>query len=371
MSEEKKNNRSGNKIIDITKSKKIRPITFSQEELEDPEMDEMIRESIKQEADRLEEELNNDPELMGVGASDDLFLSIVNRLKEQGVWEEEDLPEEEDELQSSEEEDAETEEIKEAKEIEEIAEINVQDVDNLPEKEEVCAKQEDIYQMLPEEDLQALMLGREVARQKEAKKAKRRKQLRHARQIASVAAIFVIVFMVGMTSEANRRLVLKAWDAVMTVAGFKVVTNYSESENTVREVDEKERLAWEDVGERLGVSGLVFSYLPEGMEFEQYEVMEVYRTATFMYAFDENILDIKIIDLENDTSVYYVKDENASLVDSVDIDKKIKAEIWRINSGLGMETYLIEFEHNDCRYMMSGVISLEEIKKIMKNMIFL
>lgn len=371
MSEEKKNNRSGNKIIDITKSKKIRPITFSQEELEDPEMDEMIRESIKQEADRLEEELNNDPELMGVGASDDLFLSIVNRLKEQGVWEEEDLPEEEDELQSSVEEDAETEEIKEAKEIEEIAEINVQDVDNLPEKEEVCAKQEDIYQMLPEEDLQALMLGREVARQKEAKKAKRRKQLRHARQIASVAAVFVIVFMVGMTSEANRRLVLEAWDAVMTVAGFKIETDYLESEKTVRAEDEKEKMAWEDAAERLGISALLFTYLPEEMVFEQYEVIEEMKLATIIYLYQENIIDIKVIKDNGASSMYYVRDENAIFEGKVILDKEIEAEIWRINPEVDMEMYVAEFGYNNCRYMISGIISFEEIKKIIKNTIFL
>lgn len=355
MSEEKNKNRSGNKIIDIQRSNKIRPITFTPEELEDPEVDEMIRESIRQEADRLEEELNNDPELMGVGASDDMFLSIVSRLKEQGVWEEEEPENEEPENESENESEPELE----------------NESENEAESEEIGAKQEDIYRMLPEEDLQALMLGRKVTRQKEEKKRKRQRQRRTMRRIASVAAVFVVVCMVGMTSEANRRLVLKAWDAVMTVAGFKVVTNYSESENIVRENDEEERIAWMDVAESLEVSPLSFVYLPKGMEFEQYEVMKEMKLATFIYSYQNNIVNVKIIENSDASSMYYVKDENAVLIDSARIDKSTEAEIWRINPESDMEMYLVEFEHNNCRYMISGSISLDEIKKIIKNTIFL
>ncbi len=355
MSEEKNKNRSGNKIIDIQRSNKIRPITFTPEELEDPEVDEMIRESIRQEADRLEEELNNDPELMGVGASDDMFLSIVSRLKEQGVWEEEEPENEEPENES---------ENKSEPELE-----------NKPENEfeikEISEKKEDIYRMLPEEDLQALMLGREVTRQKEEKKRKRQRQRRTVRRIASVAAVFVVVCMVGMTSEANRRLVLKAWDAVMSVTGFKVVTNYLESENPIREDDEEERLAWKDAAERLGIPVLTLSYLPEGMIFEKYEVMEEMRMVSFLYFYKENVIDMKVIENIDANSIYYIKNEKAMLVDYVGMDKGIEAEIWQINSDSDMEIYMAEFIYNDYRYVMSGMISLEEIKKIIKNTIFL
>lgn len=354
MSEEKKKNNTGNKVIDIRKSDKIRPITFRPEEIEDPLMDEMILESLKEEADLLEEELNNDPELMGVGASDDLFLSIVNKLKEQGVWEEEEepMPEEASESMDDEEE-------------------TVKTVDNIPENEESCAKQEDIYRMLPEEDLQALILGREVAKKKEEKKIRRRKQQRWIRRMASVAAVFVLVFAVGMTSDANRRLVLKAWDAVMTVAGFKIETNYSENEHTIREEDEEEKLAWKDVAERLGISPLSLSYLPEGMEYERYEIFEESKLAMFMYSYNKRIINVNIKANDATSSMYYVNNEEAMLVDCFSIDKNNNVNIWRDNTGIDQEMYLAEFEHNGCKYIINGMISLEEIKKIIKNMIFL
>ena len=58
------------------------------EDLEDTELDALLEEELKREADELEARLNSDPKLIGVGASDDLFAKIVGSLKEQGVWEE-------------------------------------------------------------------------------------------------------------------------------------------------------------------------------------------------------------------------------------------------------------------------------------------
>ena len=56
------------------------------EDLEDTELDALLEEELKREADELEARLNSDPKLIGVGASDDLFAKIVGSLKEQGVW---------------------------------------------------------------------------------------------------------------------------------------------------------------------------------------------------------------------------------------------------------------------------------------------
>ena len=55
----------------------------------DEELEALLKEDLMREADELEAQLNSDPDLMGVGASDDLFLKIVGELKEKGLWEEE------------------------------------------------------------------------------------------------------------------------------------------------------------------------------------------------------------------------------------------------------------------------------------------
>ena len=338
MSEEKKNARPGNKIIEMKKNSKIRSIHIRPEELENPQMDEMIRENLKREADLLEEELNNDPELMGVGASDDLFLSIVNQLKEQGVWEEA-----------------------------EASEMEVQE----EEAKSAVDETEEIYKLLSEEDRQALLLGREVSRKKEEKKIRRQRQRRYARRIALVAAVFVVVFMMGMTSEANRRLVLNAWDAVMTMTGFKVVTNYVESEKVVRAENEEEKLAWKDAAERLGITILDFAYLPEGMVFERYEVLEDLEMVTFIYKMDKFILDVKVTSGDDAGSMYFINDENVKLMEKINMDEKVTAKIWKTNLQIEQETYIADFMYNGCRYTLNGMISHEEMKKIIKNKFFL
>ena len=58
-----------------------------QEELEDAAMDRFLRQSIIEDADRIERELNENPKLIGIGASDDLFGKIVEELKAKGIWE--------------------------------------------------------------------------------------------------------------------------------------------------------------------------------------------------------------------------------------------------------------------------------------------
>ena len=80
MSEKKKTN---------TQNRKIIPLQFDQNEQMDRELDALLKEDLMREADEIEAQLNSDPELMGMGASDDLFLKIVGELKEKGIWEEE------------------------------------------------------------------------------------------------------------------------------------------------------------------------------------------------------------------------------------------------------------------------------------------
>ena len=44
-------------------------------------MDRFLRQSIIEDADRIERDLNEDPKLIGIGASDDLFGKLVEELR--------------------------------------------------------------------------------------------------------------------------------------------------------------------------------------------------------------------------------------------------------------------------------------------------
>ncbi|MCI6866816.1 MAG: hypothetical protein MR871_02520, partial [Lachnospiraceae bacterium] len=202
-----KKNKSGS-------TKKVVPFDIDEKLLDDEKIDRLIKESLIEEADKIEAELENDPSLIGVGASEDMFQSIVARLKEQGDWEEE--KDVEENLNNNQ------ENVREIKEIKESEDKN--DVLEDPKSEQ--EKLEELYRMLPEEDQHALALGKQVKKETELRRKKRKQRWKILKRGGVVAAVFFLVFGVSMTSEANRRLVFKAWDGLMYNLGFKLSTNY-------------------------------------------------------------------------------------------------------------------------------------------------
>lgn len=81
MSEEKRKTSQTNKIV---------PMPTAMNDQEQDQVDSLILERLDREADALEEELNNDPSLAGVSLSRDFLNVIIGKLKEEGLWEEED-----------------------------------------------------------------------------------------------------------------------------------------------------------------------------------------------------------------------------------------------------------------------------------------
>lgn len=72
------------------KTNKIVPMPTAMNDQEQDQVDSLILERLDREADALEEELNNDPTLAGVSLSRDFLNVIIGKLKEEGLWDEED-----------------------------------------------------------------------------------------------------------------------------------------------------------------------------------------------------------------------------------------------------------------------------------------
>lgn len=330
MREGKKNKKQDSKIVPFGIDKKL---------LDEPDMDWFLKEHVKQEVDALEEKLNNDPKLKGLDAREDMFQSIVSELKKQGVWEEESP--------------------------------NAQTGSAGKMKDEP-ASLEEIYAMLPEDDLRALKLGRQIEKKQKARaerKKRRRKMLRYS---GTAAAVLVVVLSVSMTSEANRRLVRKAWDGVMYNLGFRVSTNYSDEESgNVRSVDEDEIKAMEEISEALGISAITFDYLPEGMEYQNFEIMEDALEGRVFYTYLEKIFTLTIVNVNKEGAVYYALDNEPALRDRIINSQELEAKIWEVNLDKQEETYIAEMNYGDGRYFLNGMIPLEELKKIVENAIIL
>lgn len=322
------------------KKDKIMSFKITEDMLSDSELDLFLKESLIREADEIEKALNEEEVLRGVGVSDDLFQSIVDKLKEQGVWEE--------------------------------AQESEQDVP--PSALQLESKEQDaIYSMLSEEDRLNIEAGKKYRIQEELRRKKRKKRAKIIKRGSVAAAAIAVVFGLSMTSDANRRLMLKAWDGLMFNLNYRVSTDYVELESA-RSKTKEEIAALEDIRENVGAAVVEFAYLPENMEYVGYNIFEHNKGAYIFYSWGDNIVSISITHMagtNQDSSSYFVFNQDAKLVDTVKNEQDIVIRILETDQEIEKSLYAAEVTYKDFRYIVNGVSSLAEMKKIAKYCIFL
>lgn len=437
------------------------------EDLEDAELDALLEEELKREADELEARLNSDPKLIGVGASDDLFAKIVGSLKEQGVWEEdekavkaqEDEAGEEDaeksektkdEVQETEAEyengkssagekiepekeaaerakrmeqqsaaaaektdrvvevntgspaekkKAKTAEEKTKKRIEKnieenteentaaSADENTQKIRKIESNEtgeknatenvafsddkerETKAGSEEAYSQLSEADRRAMEYGYQMQQKDAEKKVRRKKRRKIAKRAGITAAVLVAVFGVSMTSDANRRYVLEAWNTVAEKVGMRTGVNYLE-EDPIRLGDTEEERAQEDVREKLKIRPVKFDYLPEGWNFSSYEINKEADFGIFFYTNGEHWFSVYMKKNASNNVSYYQMDGEEGVIEIVENSQNIKIQLQKTQNE-NKEMYSASFQEDDASYYCNGDVAYEEMKKVAKYLIIL
>ena len=154
-------------------------------------MDRFLRQSIIEDADRIERELNEDPKLIGIGASDDLFGKIVEELKTKGIWEGE----------------------------------KGTNVDEKPEPVKEEQQKPAIYDMLSEADREALAFGYQMQKKEQERKEKRKKRNRRLKHVSAAVVALVFVGGIGLSTEASRRWIFQVGDAIVENFWCKSIKN--------------------------------------------------------------------------------------------------------------------------------------------------
>lgn len=377
------------------------------EELTDENIDRILRESIRMEADEIEAQMNQDPTLIGVGASDDLFSKIVAELKDRGEWEEEaELQargereeeaglqvygewEEEAELQAHGERGEEAElqargeregeaELQVHGEREEEAELKCHgehEEETLSEKklidEEMLPEQnrELIRSMLSEEDREALEFGYQMKARERKKQEKRKKRRRHLKQTGIAAAGFVAVLGVGMSSEANQKRVMQIWNAVMENADIRMAVNYLADAEAYKEGKEEQE-AKDAIREQLGIEPITFMYLPENMQYFSYEIDKNANQAIIRYKYGDVFFDVCMRNDNSESGSYYQIDGETKKEEEVLNEQGICVNLTKIVTN-NDEYSMAMFVSGECNYYCGGLISYEEIKEIVKFLIIL
>ena len=202
-------------------NEKIESLYVTREMAEDKEMDEKIRQDLIRAADEAEKASQEEEALgtsipMGAEEKQQLFDDIVNELKRKGIWEED--PEEAD--------------------------------GNRPEKgTSPCpARPED---QLSAEDQEALRLGRELLHTPKKKNPTILSKI--LKGITGAAVVALGVFVLSMSSEANRVKLLSAWNSIV---GDELRVNIDDNRNQVFEKELEEQEAYEKIEENLNIEAL-------------------------------------------------------------------------------------------------------------------
>ncbi len=272
---------------------------------------------------------------------------------------------------------------KEAEQIEkelednpEIAALSPDDSakEKLYERIEEYERQQAVRRLSPE-DQEALRLGRQLQKEKAAEekaaagvKAGRGKK-RFLKRLAGVAAVFVIVAAVGITGVGGPDRVM---EVLQQVVGGRELTTVNSDEREILEFGvEEEEEAYQEIKDQLGINPVrIMKEFPE-MKFAGIQLETQLKVATLFY------------DSENGIISYIMNCSQDEMVWSSDIEDRLVQEYYYTVEGIKVliQEYQVEennqekcsakFEYQDVNYQFTGIMTTEKMEEILNNLYFL
>lgn len=183
---------------------------------------------------------------------------------------------------------------------------------------------------------------------------------------AAVISCFGL-FGVSMSTQGGRSYVM---DKANEVLGDEKNTEIEDSQDRLIS-DRTEEEARSEIEEKLQMEVPQFFYLPSRMEFDSYEIDDVAQSVYIRYYNGEDYMYFIIQANYSDASGLYRNDEGICL-GSVECDmSKIEPELWKIeDDGSGYSTYLAQWDYKNSYYRISGKITEDEMRKIIKDIMF-
>ena len=297
---------------------KISNMEVTDEMVSNPEMDRKLRESLKEEADRIAEELENNPELQDIKAPDDMYDKIVEKLKEQGIWEE--------------------------------------------------PSQTDVYELLSEKDREALKMGQKM-QVKRAKREKCRKKLgRIGRSKASMTVLIIVASLlaVGCGSEASRAYVQRMWSLVVD---GQVNVKISGGKNDIRSISTKEEKIYNKIKKAIGISPIIWNYTQNNIILEEYQIEKETYSCVIFYEINNKPMTVQMY--RHDQANSKVTNFDGEIIQTVKIeDTDIDASIWQLRNWEEGKAYVTQFEFEGGYYIITGEIDDEIFTNLIKNINF-
>jgi|GEM_PF-181477 len=306
-----------------------------------------------------------DEELPGLTSEeyDDMYLKIIGRLKAEGLMQEEHPADSEMEA----------------------ADTGEEKVSRIVAFEDTAARQkEETMEQIPVKAEEAMdgMLRKEpekiieenAVRKAAEKRADSRRpvKIRRFRQRAAKAACVCLVaaaamFGLSMTSEANRLRLLQTANEVLGTGDLLNADNGDDRAMSAGSEDE----ARQEIADTLNVEVPEFLYLPEGMEYMTYELIDDIGYAKIHYSYQKGFLYLEISNSLSDMSQGNIK-ENQKDEDEVEEIETLSGKMNFVikNTEEGKELYTASWEYKNVSYVFGGEVSREELVEILKKISF-
>lgn len=223
-------------------------------------------------------------------------------------------------------------------------------------------EEEKLRNALPEEDREALRIGREVQKKRERAKQNRKK----IRRIMGVAATVVLFIGIGVTSVGGKKLFIDTFDKKF---GGKDKTNVNSIEpEDVGEITEEQ--ARQEIKEMLGEEPVEIIYKPENTKFLNVVVDKEVQEAMLYYSVNDKIMSLQIVSryVKSSTGIEISDKVLQEYMMQLPETKVLVREYKVLETG--EKEYTAQFSYKNSKYFLVGIMNKAEFEKIIKNVHF-
>ncbi len=191
---------------------------------------------------------------------------------------------------------------------------------------------------------------------------------RRERRVGIVIAVLVGSFLATMTSEANRTYI---GDRIRYLVGNEVVIRvggYEGEENL--ESEEKERLAYQEIQEKMGIAVPVFKYGLGSKDSFEYNFVHGDSIATIKYQYEDMTLDLCMIN-KNRTEVSGMKFHGKIIKEVEVMGGLLTIPVQKIKDIEDTQSsYAAQWEYKDGYYQLNGKVGEKEFIEIIENIYY-
>ena len=267
------------------------------------------------------------------------------------------------------------ESLKDLKFPDENEEVLMQKIQKLEEKKAACEE-------MPEKDREAFRLGREMQALQENGKTvsdengvdthktipfkKRRKK-----PYLLVAIVAVLAFAMSMTSIGEVPLVTEIKNQILGTSRMVKMNSEREGDATVVEEQHTEAEAYGEIEKEFVVNVVRLEYLPESVNFLDYEIDSTIKRVYLFYQCQDSILEYRISFSPTEQAIGYQVEDQLLNEQTLNVNgTPITLKSYE-TSGSSEILHVANFEYQSIYYTITGNLSDAEMKEIIKNIYFL